>query len=305
MSEQTQNPTHVSVLYNESLDALNLAAGKTIIDGTFGAGGHSSGIAEKIGKKGRLISFDQDAEVFTKPVVEKIRSHTNFTPVNANFRTMYEACRELDIESVDGVLLDLGLSSTQLEHSGRGFSFLREEPLAMTFNDKPETALVTARDIVNYWQQENLATIFKGFGDEPFSGRIARVICEEREKKPIETTTELVEIIRMAIPGKFAGGGRTHFATRVFQALRMAANDELGSAADGMRGAVQLLAPGGRLAVISFHSIEDRLVKHTLKELVDEGLVALVNKKPIEAGEEELKHNPRARSAKLRVVEKL
>lgn len=297
-------PTHISVLYQECLDALNLAPGKTIIDGTFGAGGHSTGIAKIIGKTGRLISFDQDAEVFTKPSVEEIRSLTNFTPVTANFRTMAEACKELGIDKVDGVLLDLGLSSTQLEHSGRGFSFQRDEPLAMTFNDKPDTAEITASGLVNYGAEEDLKTIFKNYGEEPFSGRIARVICEERKIKPIETTGELVEVIRKAIPGRFTVG-RTHFATRVFQALRMAVNDELGSAEDGMSEAAGLLVPGGRLAVISFHSLEDRLVKHTMKSLESEGVVDLVNKKPLEASEEELARNPRARSAKLRIATKI
>lgn len=297
-------PTHISVLYRECLDALLLSPGKTIVDGTFGAGGHSKGIAAEIGKSGHLIAFDQDAEVFTKPVVGEIQSLSKFTPVIANFRTMEEACRELGIESIDGVLMDLGFSSTQIEHSGRGFSFLRDEPLEMTLSDKPETAEITASGLVNYGKEEDLKTIFKNYGDEPFSGRIARVICEARQEKPIETTGQLVEIIRSAIPGKFRNG-RTHFATRVFQALRMAVNDELGSAADGMRAAVNLLAPGGRLAVISFHSIEDRLVKHALRDLADEGLVTLVNKKPIEASEEELSANPRARSAKLRIVQKV
>jgi 16S rRNA (cytosine1402-N4)-methyltransferase len=295
--------THISVLYQESLDALLLAPGKIIVDGTFGAGGHSKGIAEQIGKKGTLIAFDQDGEVFTKPIVHEIRSFTNFVPIIANFRTMAHELSLQKIDHIDGVLLDLGLSSTQLEVSGRGFSFQRDEPLAMTFSDKPEEQLVTAETVVNKWSRETITEILRGFGEEQFAWRIAGAIVEAREKSAIKTTNELVAIIKSAVPGWYQHG-RTHFATRTFQALRMAVNDETGSAEEGMRSAFALLAPGGRLAVISFHSIEDRLVKQTMKDLAENAGGLLITKKPKIAGEEELAQNPRSRSAKLRIIEK-
>lgn len=295
--------THISVLFKESLEALKLAEGKVIVDGTFGAGGHSRGIAEQIGKKGTLIAFDQDGEVFNKPIVHEIRTFTNFIPVIANFRSMAVVLSEQKIDHIDGVLLDLGLSSTQLEVSGRGFSFQRDEPLAMTFSDKPEEQLVTAQTVVNNWSRETITEILRGFGEEQFAWRIAGAIVEARAKSPITTTNELVAIIKDAVPGWYQHG-RTHFATRTFQALRMAVNDETGSAEEGMRSAYALLAPGGRLAVISFHSIEDRLVKQTMKDLsVNQGGL-LITKKPMIAGEEELSANPRSRSAKLRIIEK-
>ncbi len=296
--------THISVLYRVSLDALDLKEGKVIVDGTFGAGGHSKGIAKEIGKKGTLIAFDQDSDVFKKPIVNEIRTFTNFIPVIANFRTMAQALADKKIDHVDGVLLDLGLSSTQLEISGRGFSFQRDEPLAMTFSDHPEEQLVTAETIVNNWSRETITEILKGFGEEQFAWRIAGAIVEARENAPIKTTNQLVAIIKEAVPGWYLHG-RTHFATKTFQALRMAVNDETGSAEEGMRSAFALLAPGGRLAVISFHSIEDRLVKQTLKELAESGHGTLLNKKPIIASDEELELNPRSRSAKLRVIEKI
>lgn len=295
--------THISVLYEESLAALLLAPGKVIVDGTFGAGGHSKGIAEQIGKKGTLISFDQDGEVFTKPIVDEIRSFTNFIPVVANFRTMAHELASQKIDHIDGVLLDLGLSSTQLEISGRGFSFQRDEPLAMTFSDKPEEQLVTAETIVNNWSRETITEILRGFGEEQFAWRIAGAIVEAREAGAITTTNQLVAVIKSAVPGWYQHG-RTHFATKTFQALRMAVNDETGSAEEGMRSAYELLAPGGRLAVISFHSVEDRLVKQTMKDLQANHSGTLITKKPIIAGDAELSENPRSRSAKLRIIEK-
>lgn len=300
----TEQKTHISVLYEECLNALDLAPGKVIVDGTFGAGGHSTGIAEKIGKTGTLISFDQDGAVFTKPVVEEIKKLTNFIPVIANFRTMEKEVRGRGIDHVDGVLLDLGLSSTQLEHSGRGFSFQRDEPLQMTFSDRPDEQLVTAEVIVNEWQEHVIADILYGFAEETFSRKIARAIVEAREKSRITTTGQLIEIIKSAVPA-FYQRGRTHFATRTFQALRIAVNDEMGSTEDGIKAAYDVLGSGGRLAVISFHSIEDRLVKYALRGLAEATGSHILTKKPIIATDEELKQNPRSRSAKLRIIEKI
>lgn len=296
--------THKSVLLQEVIGSLNLHKGGTYVDGTFGAGGHSRQIARIIGHEGHLISFDQDETVFHEEVVQAITRDTHFTHIVENFGNAKVALEALDIQSIDGALFDLGLSSTQLEESGRGFSFQRDEPLWMTFKHAPKEDDVTAIDIVNHWSEESIATILKGFGDERFARAIARGIVEARETGEINTTGALVEIIRTHTPGWYQHG-RTHFATRTFQALRMAVNDELGVIERGIRGVFDLLAPGGRIAVISFHSIEDRVVKLLFRDLKEHGLVEMITKKPIIPGGEELKENPRARSAKLRVVEKL
>ncbi len=298
-----EEKTHISVLFDECISGLNLKGGETVIDGTFGAGGHSLGIAKIISKTGTLVAFDQDADVFEKEIVKEISSLTNFVGIVSNFRNMKEETKNRSIESVDGVLLDLGLSSTQLERSGRGFSFNRDEPLYMTFSDKPKDELITAEVIVNEWEEETIANILYGFAEEKFSRKIARGIVEARKLKRIETTGELVDIINNSVPA-FYKKGRTNPATRTFQAIRMAVNDELGSAEDGMISAFELLKVGGRLLVISFHSIEDRLVKNTMKKLQDEFKGKILTKKPIEASDEELERNPRSRSAKLRIIEK-
>ncbi len=299
----TEIKTHTSVLYDECLEALNISPGKVVIDGTFGAGGHSLGIAKLIGKKGTLISFDQDGEVFEKPIVDELKKLTNFIPVVANFRDMEKEVLTRGIDSVDGVLLDLGLSSTQLELSGRGFSFQRDEPLHMTFSDKPGEQLITAEVIVNEWQEGVIADILFGFAEETFSRKIAKAIVEAREKSRIVTTGQLVDIIKSSVPGWYQRG-RTNPATRTFQALRMAVNDEMGSTEDGIRAAHKMLKKEGRLAVISFHSIEDRLVKNTLKEIFESYGGKILTKKPIIAKDEETSSNPRSRSAKLRIIEK-
>lgn len=296
--------THKSVLLQEVIESLHLHEGGIYVDGTFGAGGHSRQIACIIGKKGHLISLDQDATVFNEEIIRAISKDTQFTPVVENFGNMKAALETLNMERIDGAMFDLGLSSTQLEESGRGFSFQRDEPLWMTFKNAPQKEDVTAIDIVNHWSEESIATILKGFGDERFARSIARGIVEARGVAPINTTGRLVEIIRQHTPGWYHRG-RTHFATRTFQALRMAVNDELGVIERGIRGVFDLLVPKGRIAVITFHSIEDRLVKQLFRDLKEQGLVEMVTKKPIVPGEAELQENPRARSAKLRVIEKL
>lgn len=296
--------THKSVLLQEVIESLNLHRGGTYVDGTFGAGGHSRQIARTIGKEGHLISFDQDATVFNGEIIRAISEDTRFTHIVENFGNVKAALETLNMERIDGAMFDLGLSSTQLEESRRGFSFQRDEPLWMTFKNAPQKEDVTAIDIVNHWSEESIATILKGFGDERFARSIARGIVEARGIAPINTTRALVEIIRSHTPGWYHRG-RTHFATRTFQALRMAVNDELGVIERGIRGVFELLAPEGRIAVITFHSIEDRLVKQLFRDLKEQGLVEMVTKKPIVPSEAELRENPRARSAKLRIIEKL
>lgn len=295
---------HISVLFNESIEALALRPGMTIVDGTFGAGGHSTAIAKVIGKEGHLISFDADASVFSSEKVQELEQLTQFTKVVDNFRNSSAVLKRLEIQSIDGALFDLGLSSTQLEHSGRGFSFLRDEPLEMTFQVATSGEEVNAQTVVNEWSLDTIETILRGFGEERFARAIAKGIGEYRSVQPITRTGELVEIIRTHTPSWYHRG-RTHFATRSFQAIRMAVNDELGAIETGVRGVTPFVSPGGRIAVISFHSIEDRAVKQLFISLCDEGGFERKTKKPIVPGESELKTNPRARSAKLRIIEKL
>ncbi|OGZ06014.1 MAG: 16S rRNA (cytosine(1402)-N(4))-methyltransferase [Candidatus Lloydbacteria bacterium RIFCSPHIGHO2_02_FULL_54_17] len=296
---------HWSVLLHEIIEYLRPEAGDVFVDATFGGGGHSRALAEVVGKKGRLIAFDRDASVFSEATVRELGKRTRFTPLNLNFRDVGEGLERLRIKEIDGAVFDLGLSSTQLEESGRGFSFQRDEPLQMTFKKDPEEGDVTAEIIVNRWEEENIASVLAGFGEERFARLIAKNIVTARKSGPIRSTGELVEVIHQAIPLRYQHG-RTHFATRTFQALRMAVNDELGAIDGGVRGIVPLLAPGARIAVISFHSVEDRLVKRLFRELArKDHVVREVTKKPLTPSAAELRENPRARSAKLRVVEKL
>lgn len=296
---------HTSVLLQEIIESVQPKPGAVLVDATFGGGGHSLALASLIGKTGHLIAFDQDASVFSEERVEAITRLTHFTPVVANFRNVEEELHRHNIAQIDGAVFDLGLSSTQLEASGRGFSFQRDEPLQMTFKEKPTSSDVTAEVIVNNWGEESIATILKGFGEERFARSIARGIIAARAKGPIMSTGQLVEVIHQGTPLRYQHG-RTHFATRTFQALRMAVNDELGAIESGIRGVVPFVVSGGRIAVISFHSIEDRAVKQLFRALSkEEAQVDLVTKKPIVPSEEELSVNPRARSAKLRVVQKI
>lgn len=299
----TTTITHKSVLSQEVTEALSLREGMTVVDGTFGAGGHSLLIAKMIGRSGHLIAFDQDASVFDEAIVRELCEMTEFTPVRENFRNMKTALKKLGVKKIDGALFDLGLSSTQLERSGRGFSFQRDEPLIMTFQSAPDVGDVTASDIVNRWSEESIATILRGFGEERFARSIAKNIVSARQGGPIRTTGELVEVIHHATPSWYRRS-RTHFATRTFQAIRMAVNDELGAIEEGVQNAVILLGQNGRIAVVTFHSVEDRAVKTLFRKLVNEGQITLINKKPLIPSKEEVRKNPRARSAKLRIAAK-
>ncbi len=264
-----------------------------VIDATFGGGGHSAEICKRFpGVK--IIALDQDGSVFEK-AKEKFRG-CDITFVNKNFR-------DIDTKKVDGIVFDLGLSSDQLENSGRGFSFLKNEPLLMTMKTNPSRRDLTAEDIVNTWSEKSLADIIFGYGEEKFSRRIAKGIVEVREKSKIKTTFDLVKIIEDSVPGTYRKG-KINCATKTFQALRIAVNDELGALRLGLTKGFEALNPGGRMAVISFHSLEDRIVKRFYKEKEKNKEAILINKKPIVPSEEELKNNHRARSAKLRIIEK-
>ncbi len=295
--------SHKTVLLQEAITALNLHKGSCVFDGTFGAGGHSRLIAAEIGLEGTLIACDRDSSVFETDVAREIGALTKFVPRVANFRDIKHTLAECSVSACDAALLDLGLSSTELEESGRGFSFQKDEPLLMTYEDKPGPDAVTAASVVNGWSESSLADIIYGFGDERYARRIARVIVETRTSRRIKTTGDLVEIIRSATPAVYQRG-KTHFATRTFQALRMAVNDELGAIDEGVRGVLDVLTPGGRLVIITFHSTEDRLVKRLFRGASDDGRVSLVVKKPLIPSDAEMKDNPRSRSAKLRIVER-
>lgn len=297
------NSIHQTVLLNETIDGLNLSTKSVVVDGTFGGGGHSAEICKRY-KGVKIIAVDQDRGAFEKAKDKFVGFHCDLEFVNDNFRNIVQILKDKNIESVDGVILDLGLSSDQLDNSGRGFSFMRDEPLLMTMKANPSPEDLTAMDVVNTWQEKNLADIIFGYGEEKLSRKIAHAIVEAREKSKIQTTFDLVKIIESAVGGAYKRQ-RIHPATRTFQALRIAVNDELGALTAGVANGFKVLRVGGRMAVISFHSLEDRPVKQFYKAKEKEGEARLINKKVILASGEETKHNPRSRSAKLRILEKL
>ena len=306
---------HVSVLLQECLDGLNIRPDGIYVDGTLGGAGHSSRIAERL-TTGRLIGIDRDP-VALAAAGERLKPWKDrVTLVHSNFCEIKQVLSDLQIPGVDGILLDLGVSSPQLDDGQRGFSYMADAPLDMRMNG--EDAL-TAREVVNTWPQEELKRILYTYGEERYAPQIAAAICRRREEAPIETTLELVDIIRSAMPAA-ALREKQHPAKRSIQPIRIAVNDELGSVEKVMADAIPLLNPGGRLAVITFHSLEDRIVKNAMAEaakgctcppnfpVCDCGKkpqVKLISRKPIVSGEAELAENPRARSAKLRVCEKL
>ena len=305
---------HVSVLLEECLEGLDIKPDGIYVDGTLGGAGHSSQIAKRL-TTGRLIGIDRDP-VALKAAGERLEPYADrVTLVHSNFCEIKQVLEELNIDGVDGILLDLGVSSPQLDDGSRGFSYMADAPLDMRMNSED---VLSAYDVVNTWSFEELKRILYDYGEERYAPRIASAICSRREAKPIETTLELVDIIRGAMPAA-ALREKQHPAKRSFQAIRIAVNDELGSVEKVMRDAVPCLNPGGRLAVITFHSLEDRIVKNAMADAAKgctcppsfpvcvcgkKPLVKLITRKPIVSGDEELERNPRARSAKLRVCEK-
>ncbi|MES2953400.1 MAG: 16S rRNA (cytosine(1402)-N(4))-methyltransferase RsmH [Patescibacteria group bacterium] len=295
---------HKSVLLQEVLRGLALRAGDTALDATLGGGGHAEDIAKAIGKKGTLVGLDADRDAVTRAEIRLAQIPAKARPKlilrESNFRHLADVLEEEGISGLDGALFDLGWSQNQLELSGRGFSFQRDEPLLMTYRMDIEKGL-TAYEMVNKWPQDELAQILREYGEEKFSGRIARGIVEERRQKTIETTGDLVRAVEKYVPD-FYRSQKIHAATRTFQALRIAVNEEFVVLEEALGQGFDALRPGGRLAVISFHSGEDRIVKHFFKKKVMAGYGRLFTKKPLEAEEGELKENPRSRSAKLRVI---
>ena len=306
---------HVSVLLDECLEGLNIKPDGTYVDGTLGGAGHSSQIVKRL-TTGHHIGIDRDP-VALKAAGERLAPFGDkVTLVHSNFCEIKQVLEDLEIEGVDGILLDLGVSSPQLDDGSRGFSYMADAPLDMRMNSEDT---MSAYDVVNTWSQDELKRILYDYGEERYAPRIAAAICARRAEKPIETTLELVDVIRSAMPAQ-ALREKQHPAKRSFQAIRIAVNDELGSVEKVMRDAIPCLNKGGRLAVITFHSLEDRIVKNAMADAAKgctcppnfpvcvcgkKPKVKLITRKPIVSGEEELERNPRARSAKLRVCEKL
>lgn len=290
---------HRTVLLHEAIEGLSIRPDDTVVDGTLGGAGHSRAIAELLGPGGTLIGFDLDRDAILRAQEALVGAAPQVILIESNFRHLKRELESRGITRVSKALFDLGWSSFQLS-VGRGFSFLRNEPLRMTY---AQEGGLTAREIVNEWEESSLADIIFGWGEERYARRIAKAIVEHRVEKPIETTADLVEIIRGAVPTTYRHGS-IHPATRTFQALRIAVNDEMGALTEGLDAAWSLLAPGGRIAVITFHSIEDRIVKRAFLRYAAEG-GERITRKPIVPSDAELADNPRARSAKLRVIERI
>lgn len=297
------NSIHTPVLLKESIAILDPQPGEFFIDGTAGSGGHSEAILEKIGPNGKLLGIDWDKNAISN-LKSKI-SNNNVILINGNYADLPEILKSLKAEKLkslkaDGLIIDLGFSSEQLSPpvgGGRGFSFMKDEPLDMRYGDGE----MTAAEVINSFNEKDLADIFWKYGEERFSRQIAKKITEERKKKRILTTFELVEIVKKAVP-KFYERGRLHPATRVFQALRIYVNRELENLETLLKNLDKIIKNKGRVAIISFHSLEDRLVKNYFRQMAKEGLVEILTKKPITPTEEEIRNNPRSRSAKMRAV---
>ena len=299
---------HKPVLLQEVLQCLNLKSGDIVLDGTLGSGGHALEILKRIGPSGRLIGLDQDTAAIVR-CRETLKDFQGQISLHSeNYRNAGNVLETLNIPALDAVILDVGLSSEQLEDAVRGFSFDRSGPLDMRMDPRASNR---ARDLVNDLSEDELERLFRELGEERWARRIAGNIFRERAKQPIETTDDLVRVIEQALPrrtrfrkGHRPGWARRHPATRAFQALRIAANDELGALREGLPVLWKGIKPGGRLAVITFHSLEDRIVKHQFRMWAQTEGAVLLTKKPITATREEAVANPRSRSAKLRVVEK-
>lgn len=295
--------THITVLTEEAVDALAITHDATVVDATLGAGGHTRRIIEKLGTTGTLIGIDADQSAIDALAGLAAEHRGVVTLTVGNFRNIDSILDGLSIQDVDAILADLGWRMEQFSGNGRGFSFRIDEPLIMTYGDPAQYSFV-ARDIVNEWAESDIANVLMGYGEERYARRIARAIIERRAKEPIMTTSALVDVIRSAVPG-FYRNGKIHPATRTFQALRIAVNDEFDALETFIKKSILRLRSGGRLAIITFHSLEDRIVKHAFRSFAHDQGGIVITKKPITASKEELQVNPRARSAKLRVFEKI
>jgi len=294
---------HESVLLHETIGSLELVPGDVVVDGTLGRAGHALE-ALRVEPGIFVIGIDRDEQAIEESTAKLSAVTKQFRIFSGNFRDMdrfvAEASAETGKAKADKIILDLGISSPHLDSSGRGFTFQKDEPLLMTMKRDLGDSDFTARDIVNGWEEEDIANVLYAYGDERYSRRIAKAIVAAREVSPIETTFELVDVIRGAVPGSYRAG-KINPATRSFQALRIAVNDELGSLRQGLATGLSALAPGGRMAVISFHSLEDRIVKNFMRDAEKEGKGRSLTKKPMVPTDEEMSRNPRSRSSKLRV----
>ncbi|MDO8555473.1 MAG: 16S rRNA (cytosine(1402)-N(4))-methyltransferase RsmH [bacterium] len=299
---------HVPVLLEKVLLYLNLQEGDTVLDATIDGGGHAIAMLARLSSKGVLIGIDQDAELLESTEL-KLKSKNKqakckIVLLNGNFRDLDKLFEPLKIKSLNVALFDLGMSSDQLDLSGRGFSFKKDEPLLMNLKSPLTEKDLTAMEIVNSWSADEIYEILKTYGEERFAGPISRKIVESRKIKHIKTTLELVEVINRSVPAFYKQGRRIHFATKTFQALRIAVNDELNALKEGLLKSWEYMKPEGKIAVISFHSLEDRIVKNFFREKHQKREGVILTKKPIQSLREEIFLNPRARSAKLRVIKK-
>lgn len=309
---------HLPVLLNECIEGLNIRPDGAYLDCTLGGAGHSSEILKRL-DGGRLYGIDRDANAITAATqrLDGLNPHADFTAIRGNFHDARQLLQNQNAPLLDGILADLGVSSHQLDVRERGFSYHDDAPLDMRMD---QSQPLSAREIVNTWSEDEINRIIRDYGEENWARQIARVICDRRKDASIETTGELVRIIDAAIPKKFRAKDGSHPARRTFQALRIAVNDELDPLAPAIEDLVSLLKPGGRLCIITFHSLEDRIVKNCFRTLANPCVcpknmpvcvcgkkpqIELINRKPISASAEELAANPRARSANLRIAEKL
>ena len=299
--ETMKEAYHYPVMYREVIELLDLGKKKVVVDCTTGVGSHACKLLEAMDKGSFLVGIDRDQDSLgiAKARLEPFQGR--FTLVGDNFANLDKVLRDLDIEEVDAFLFDLGISTYQLGDPARGFSFLKEGPLDMRMD---RDSFLSAYDLVNNLSEVELGNIFKKFGEERYSRRVAHFLVEVRKDKPISTTTQLAELIIRCTPGK-ARGGRIHPATRIFQALRIAVNRELEAIEASLAQAISHLRVGGRIGVISFHSLEDRIVKHLYKKCSSKDILKIITKKPFIPTEEERNENPPSRSAKLRVAEKI
>lgn len=306
---------HISVLFEETVDGLNVKPDGIYVDGTMGGAGHGRAVCERLGDGGRYIGIDQDEAAIRTGTERLAPFGDKVTIVRSNYADMVSVVHRLGIDHVDGIMLDLGVSSYQLDTVERGFSYREDAPLDMRMDQRQP---LTAAHIVNEYSERELFRIIKEYGEDRFAKNIAKHICIEREKKPIETTLELAEIIKHAIPAKIRATGG-HPAKRTFQAIRIELNHELSVLEDNLNGMIDLLNPGGRLCIITFHSLEDRIVKNNFKKNEDPCICPpgfpvctcgmkskgkVITRKPILPSEEELEANSRSKSAKLRIFEK-
>lgn len=291
---------HFPVLLKEVIYYLNPQSNENFIDATFGEGGHSLEILEKNKPLGKVLGIEVDKEIFEK-TKERFKEIKRLILVNDSYVNLKEIIKENQFFEVKGILFDLGMCTYHLESSGRGFTFKKNEPLDMRFDFKND---LTAKDILNYYPQEEIEKILREFGEERYSFRIAQAIVKERKRKKFETTFQLIDLLKKVLPKNY-DNYRLPFSTRTFQALRIAVNNELENIKKGIKIAFEILNPDGRLVVISFHSLEDRIIKDYFKELKKQEKAEILTKKPITPSKEEIALNPKSNSAKLRAIKKI